>query len=258
MGESTAGGRHGGTLILLRHGESQGNADGLFTGVLDVPITERGREEAAHAARLLDAAGLRPAKWFSSPLQRVTATVEVLQEALGASAADVTVVEDWRLAERNYGALTNRTKAEVRAEFGEERFRFWRRSLHGRPPALDDVQWAELFPAGGIQPPLLVGRTESLADVVVRVAPVYLDEIVPALASGADVLVVAHGNSLRALCAILDDLDEREIEDLNLPTGYPLVYNSDERGVPVPRSGRYLDADAATAAARKVAAEGGT
>lgn len=246
------------TLLLLRHGESTANAAGLFTGVFDAPLTARGRAEAANAAALVRRAGLVPVETFSSPLSRAADTARIVLDALGRE--DEEVATQWRLTERSYGALTGREKGEVLAEFGEELFLEWRRSLDTRPPAMSDAQYAALHadPPFDTLPDAAMPRTESLRDVMVRVQPVLAGTVQPVLAAGRSVLVVAHGNSLRAVVGLLDGSDEGELRDLNIPTGQPLVYDVDGRGRPVPRSGRYLDPETAHRAAQVIAAEGGT
>lgn len=244
MGEST--------LVLLRHGESQGNADGIFTGLMDVPITELGQAEAIGAAGLLAAAELCPPVWFCSPMLRTTQTADLLRDALGDPPVELEL--DWRLAERNYGALTGRTKTDVHDQFGAELFRTWRRSLNVAPPAMTPAQRADL----GGEAPGFLGLTESLADVVLRVGSLWRQRILPALDQTGSALVIAHGNSLRALCTVLDDLDEAEVRELNLPTGQPLVYRIDPTGRPVVRGGEYLDPANAHAAAAVIASQGGT
>ncbi|WP_337007349.1 MULTISPECIES: 2,3-bisphosphoglycerate-dependent phosphoglycerate mutase [unclassified Microbacterium] len=241
----------GGTLILVRHGESQANAVGLFTGLLDVPLTATGNAEAREAAALITAAQLRPSVWFCSPLRRATQTSEIMRTLLQPGPSYVEV--DWRLAERNYGALTGKRKADVLAEYGEEKFLAWRRSVHMAPPPMTKAQFAELGDA-----PEWLGLTESLAAVITRVGILWRERIEPAVQHGGDVLVVAHGNSLRALCTVLDRLDEEEIQELNIPTGHPLVYRIGDDGRPLERGGVYLDPEAATLAAATIAHQGGT
>lgn len=239
------------TLILLRHGQSQANADGLFTGLLDVPLTDAGRAEAEGAAQQLDSAGLWPPIWFCSPLLRAKQTALILNDCL--STAPTRISYDWRLAERNYGALTGHSKQAVLAEHGAENYRAWRRSKDVAPPPMPLDQRRDL---GDV--PESLGLTESLADVIVRVDDVWRASIEPALRQRGAVLVVAHGNSLRALCAILDQLNDVEIQDLNIPTGHPLVYRIDPDSRPLQRGGSYLNRAAAIAAAETIAHEGGT
>lgn len=239
------------TLVLVRHGQSQANADGLFTGLLDVPLTDRGRAEAARAARMLNDAGLAPPVWFCSPLSRARETAAILTAEL--SRPPSRTVWDWRLAERNYGALTGRTKQSVLTEYGQEQFLAWRRSVDVAPPPMSDEQRATLGDA-----PAALGLTEALRDVVVRVGTVWRDEIEPALRRDGSALVLAHGNSLRALCVVLDSLTHSEVQALNIPTGHPLIYRIADDGQPQVRGGRYLDPITAHAAAARIAQEGGT
>lgn len=243
-------------LVLLRHGESTANAAGLFTGMLDVPLTARGADEAAAAAGLL--AGTALDLVLSSTMLRARQTAAIVLRGLGASGTRS--VTDWRLNERNYGALTGRSKWDVMREYGEERFLRWRRSLDEPPPPMSREQrraiTAQATPEG--RPPAALGLTEDLAAVMVRVGACFDDRIRPELLLGRRVLVVAHGNSLRALVAVLEDLSPPSVEALNLPTGQPLVYRF-PRGADRPEGpGRYLDPAAAVDAAAAIAREGGT
>ncbi len=246
----------GGRLLLLRHGESTLNATSTFTGLLDAPLTPAGEAQVGVAASLAAAAGLRPDLLVTTPMLRARRTAELLLAGLGL--VGVPEVVTWRLVERDYGCLTGMSKADARALLGEEAFFTLRRTMRGRPPAASADQAASwpLAPVAD-RGPLVPGSGESLADVVERSAPVWARTILPALASGADVFVVAHGNSLRALSAIMEDLDDAETERLNIPAGHPLLYAYSADGL-VPRGGRYLDAAAADEAADQVAAEGGT
>lgn len=249
----------GGTadLVLLRHGESTANAAGLFTGMLDVPLTARGAGEAVSAAHLLAAADMDIGMILSSTMLRARQTAAIVLRKLPSPAPMAT---DWRLNERNYGALTGRSKREVLLEHGEERFLRWRRSLDEPPPPMTEQQRrtiaAEATPEG--QPPPGLGRTEDLAAVVTRVRDCLEQRVQPTLRAGVSTLVVAHGNSLRAMVAILEDLSPASIEALNLPTGQPLVYRF-PTGHDRPRlPGRYLDPVTAATAAAAIAREGGT
>ncbi|MBN8883297.1 2,3-bisphosphoglycerate-dependent phosphoglycerate mutase [Salana multivorans] len=250
--------------VLLRHGESTANAAGLFTGVLDVPLSQHGMEEARVAAGLLRETGLRFDAAFCSELARAWQTADVLAEEL----PDLPPFErDWRLDERNYGGLTTLTKADVKAEHGEEQFLAWRRSVRTPPPPMGDELYDALAGTDLFRrlPPEALVRTESLADVMVRVRAFWLDRVDPLLRRGGNVLVVAHGNSLRALCAVVDRLPDAEIRALGLPTGHPLLYEVEPTGpeldgllVPLVRGGVYLDEASAHAAAERLALEGGT
>lgn len=239
------------TLILLRHGQSQANADGLFTGLLDVPLTDTGRREAQRAAELLNEADPAPRVWFCSPLIRARQTAAILHHMV--ARPPETIEYDWRLAERNYGALTGLSKNAVLTEHGAEKYRAWRRSVDVAPPPMTSAQYSSLR---GADPRL--GMTEALRDVIRRVDSVWTERVAPTLHVAGSVLVIAHGNSLRALCTVLDGLDDAAVQDLNIPTGQPLVYDVDDAGHPLDAGGRYLDPGAASVAAASIALEGGT
>ena len=234
----------------MRHGQSTANAAGLFTGILDPALSATGADEARAAAELLLNNGLVPDAVFVSPLKRATQTARIIAETISIPAAEVTV--DWRLTERNYGALTGRLKDDVRAEFGEDQFLAWRRSVDTAPPAMADEQFAPFQNSALFQglPARALTRTESLRDVMARVTEFHADRVLRQLAMGRSVLIVAHGNSLRAYCAVLEGLDKSAIHRLNLPTGHPLVYADNTR--------RYLDAERAEAAALALTLDGGT
>ncbi|KTR76793.1 hypothetical protein NS234_10170 [Microbacterium oxydans] len=245
-----------GTLILLRHGQSTANADGLFTGISNPPLTAEGTAEADTAAQLLLRAGMQTRCCFTSTLDRAINTAS----RLAAAGATGTVTTDWRLNERNYGALTGRTKTAVREEYGEEAFTRWRRSVTATPPPIPPAALAELRRKTPFRslPLAALTASESLADVLIRVRAFHQDRIAPTITAGEDLLVVAHGNSLRAYCAVLDDLSDAELRDLNIPTAQPLLYSFSGAGHPDVRGGRYLNPITAHAAATLVAAEGGT
>lgn len=245
-----------GVLVLLRHGESTANQAGTFSGLLDVPLTRHGVQQARAAGILLGEHGIFPHIAFTSTLQRAVRTAELVKSAVG---RDYPTEPIWQLNERNYGALTGVTKTHARAELGEAEFSHLRRSLHGCPPAMSLRSWIALrrSPALRRLPAEAVRRSESLSDVVHRLQPVLTGRLLPAVQAGMSVLVVAHGNSLRALCTCIDGLSERELENLNLPTGQPLLYAASPTGSLTPRGGTYLDPTAPDAAAT-VAAEGGT
>ena len=243
-----------GTLVLLRHGESEWNAKNLFTGWVDVDLTARGGEEAMRGGLLLAEQHLAPDILHTSVLSRAIRTAELALVAADRQWIDVR--RSWRLNERHYGALQGKDKAQVRAEFGDEQFLLWRRSYDTPPPPLpagsdfsqhDDPRYAAL-------PPELRPATECLADVVARMLPYWYDAIVPDLRTGRTVLVVAHGNSLRALVMHLDGLSQQQVVGLNIPTGIPLRYelDGDLRRV----SATYLDPAAAEAAITAVANQG--
>lgn len=242
------------TLILLRHGQSEWNEKNLFTGWVDVRLTEQGRREAANAGTLLAEAGLLPDVLHTSMLSRAIQTSNLALDS--ADRLWIPVKRSWRLNERHYGALQGLDKNETLAKYGEEQFMEWRRSFDTPPPALDDSsEWSQAndpryADIDGERP-----RTECLKDVIVRLLPYWNDSVLPDLNSGKTVLVTAHGNSLRALVKHLDGISDADIAGLNIPTGMPLVYDIDENGKPT-GPGRYLDPEAAAAGAAAVAAQG--
>ncbi|MEV0581455.1 phosphoglyceromutase [Nonomuraea sp. NPDC050310] len=244
------------TLVLVRHGESEWNLKGLFTGWVDAPLSPRGEAEARRGGELLIEAGIRPDVVHTSLLNRAIRTANLALEA--ADLQWLPVKRSWRLNERHYGALQGKDKAQTRAEFGDEQFMLWRRSFDVPPPPIADGD--EYSQAGDPRyaslPPELMPRTECLKDVIDRALPYWYDSIVPDLAAGRTVLVVAHGNSLRALVKHFDGISDEAIAGLNIPTGIPLVYDLDESYRPVTPGGRYLDPDAARAAIEAVANQG--
>jgi len=244
------------TLIMIRHGESEWNDKGLFTGWVDARLSERGRDEAARAGDQLINAGLRPGVVHTSLLSRAIQTADIALAAAGLSW--LPVQRSWRLNERHYGALQGKDKAQTRAQYGDEQFMTWRRSYDVPPPPLpdDDPLSQAGDPRYALLPDELLPRTECLRDVVLRMLPYWYDAIVPDLAAGRMPLVVAHGNSLRALVKHLDGISDADIAELNIPTGMPLVYELDDRFQPVQRGGRYLDPEAAAQAAEAVRAQG--
>jgi 2,3-bisphosphoglycerate-dependent phosphoglycerate mutase len=248
-------------VVLVRHGESVANARHLFTGVIDVGLTPAGEAECVLAGQRLAGAGWVPDLICTSELVRGWRTAELMRTAWPGR---VPVERDWRLNERNYGALSGYLKTEIAERFGRDRFLYWRRSLEGRPPPLtqDVLELWRTLPPFDTLPPEALTATESLADVVARVRPWVCDVLGAHVAAGRRVLLVAHGNSLRAVCGVLDRLDGDELAALNLPNARPLAYRL--RGeaaatpVPVVRGGEYLDPGAARAEAAAIAAEGGT
>ena len=244
------------TLVLLRHGESTWNAENLFTGWVDVGLSDKGRQEAAQAGVLLRDAGLRPAVLHTSVLTRAIQTAHLALESAGL--LWLPVRRSWRLNERHYGALQGKNKAQTRQEFGDEQFMLWRRSYDVPPPPLpDDDPFSQAGDARyALLPPELLPRTECLLDVLKRMLPYWHDAIIPDLASGQPVLVVAHGNSLRALVKHLDGISDEKIAGLNIPTGIPLLYELDADFRPLVPGGRYLDPEAAVTAAAAVASQG--
>jgi 2,3-bisphosphoglycerate-dependent phosphoglycerate mutase len=245
-----------GTLLLLRHGESEWNAKNLFTGWVDVGLSEKGRAESVRAGTLLTDEGVLPDLLHTSLLQRAIVTA---QDALLACDRQwIPVRRSWRLNERHYGDLQGKNKAQVREQYGEDQFMIWRRSYDTPPPEIaDDNEWSQ---ADDVRyrdiAPSVVPKTECLKDVVERMLPYWNDAIVPDLRSGATVLVAAHGNSLRALVKHLDDIPEDEIVGVNIPTGIPLRYELDEDLRPIKARGQYLDPAAAAAAIEAVKNQG--
>src|ERR1700760_3465287 len=242
------------TLVLLRHGESEWNSLNLFTGWVDVGLTEKGRTEAVRSGELLTEHNLLPDVLYTSLLRRAITTAH-----LALSAADrlwIPVSRSWRLNERHYGALQGLNKAETKEKYGEEQFMKWRRSYDVPPPPIEggstfsqdaEPRYANI--GGG---PL----TECLPDVVSSFLPYYTDVIVPDLRVGRTVLIAAHGNSLRALVKYLDDMSDDDVTGLNIPTGIPLRYDHDADMRPLVPGGSYLDPDAAAAGVAAVASQG--
>ncbi len=244
------------TLVLLRHGQSTWNAENLFTGWVDVDLTEAGEQQAVDSGRLLAEGGLLPTVVHTSVLTRAIRTANL---ALDACARPwLPVRRSWRLNERHYGDLQGKDKAQVREKYGEEQFMRWRRSYATPPPPIEpgsewDVSGDERY---ALLTSDVAPRTECLADVVARMLPYWYDAIVPDLRAGQVVLVAAHGNSLRALVAHLDGLTEDEVVGLNIPTGQPLRYDLDDDLRPTTSGGAYLDEAAAKEAAAAVAQQG--
>jgi 2,3-bisphosphoglycerate-dependent phosphoglycerate mutase len=243
------------TLVLLRHGESDWNAKNLFTGWVDVPLSEKGRDEAEAGGRLLAESGLLPDVVHTSLLRRAITTANLALDA--ADRHWIGVKRSWRLNERHYGALQGKDKKQTLAQFGEAQFMLWRRSYDVPPPPLEDgAQWSQAGDARYADLGSDMPRTECLKDVVARMLPYWDAEIVPDLREGRTVLVAAHGNSLRALVKHLDGIGDEEIAGLNIPTGIPLLYELDDSLAPTVRGGRYLDPEAAASAAAAVANQG--
>jgi 2,3-bisphosphoglycerate-dependent phosphoglycerate mutase len=216
-----------GQLVLVRHGQSTWNLENLFTGWVDVDLTEQGRKEASEAGRLLRAEGYRFDVAFTSVLKRAIRTLWMVTDEM--DLLWIPVERDWRLNERHYGALQGLNKAETVAKHGAEQVKIWRRSYDIPPPALDptderhprfDPRYANLDPGD-------LPATESLKDTLARVQPYWNSRIAPQLRAGKNVLVVAHGNSLRALVKMLDGMSEADILEFNIPTGVPIAYELD-------------------------------
>jgi 2,3-bisphosphoglycerate-dependent phosphoglycerate mutase len=244
------------TLVLLRHGESEWNAKNLFTGWVDVPLTDKGRTEATRGGSLIAEAAVLPDVLHTSVLRRAITTAHLALDACDRHW--IPVRRSWRLNERHYGALQGKDKKATLEEYGEEQFMLWRRSYDTPPPPIDDDdEWSQSSaPAYADLAEEIRPRTECLADVVQRMLPYWYDAIVPDLRAGRTVCVAAHGNSLRALVKHLDGMSEQAVVGLNIPTGIPLVYRLDEHLRPTVTVGEYLDPDAAADAIKAVANQG--
>ncbi|WP_040509949.1 phosphoglyceromutase [Gordonia soli] len=243
-----------GTLILMRHGESEWNASNQFTGWVDVALTDKGRGEAERAGELLVEHDLLPDVVYTSLLRRAITTANIALDR--ADRHWIPVVRDWRLNERHYGELQGLNKADTLEKFGDEQFMLWRRSYDTPPPPIGvDAEYSQSGDARYADLPE-VPLTECLKDVVERFIPYYLDAIVPEIQAGKTVLIAAHGNSLRALVKHLDGISDADIAGLNIPTGNPLRYDLDDDLKPLNPGGTYLDPEAAAAGAAAVAAQG--
>jgi 2,3-bisphosphoglycerate-dependent phosphoglycerate mutase len=243
-------------LILLRHGESQWNALNLFTGWVDVDLSEKGVLEAKRGGELLKEKNLIPDSLHTSVLNRAIKTSELALETAGIK--EIPTKRSWRLNERHYGALQGLNKKDTLEKYGEEQFMLWRRSYDVPPPPIDpndkyaqnnDPKYKDMQSSD-------IPLTECLKDVVKRVIPYWQESIVPELEAGKTVLVVAHGNSLRALIKYLENISDDDIAKLNLPTGIPLLYRLDENFKPIIFGGEYLDPQAAKEAIDAVANQG--
>ena len=242
-------------LVLIRHGESTWNLENRFTGWTDVDLTPTGIAQAQTAGRLLKAEGYEFDVAYTSVLKRA---IHTLWHTLDAMERQwIPVHNNWRLNERHYGALQGLNKAETAQKFGDAQVLAWRRSYDTPPPALEpqdprseraDLRYAKLKPSD-------IPLTECLKDTVARVSPLWTDSMAPAIKSGKRLVVVAHGNSIRALIKYLDNTSEEAIVNLNIPNGIPLVYELDENLKPIKHD--YLgDAEAAAKAAAAVASQG--
>jgi 2,3-bisphosphoglycerate-dependent phosphoglycerate mutase len=240
-----------GKLVLLRHGQSTWNVANLFTGWTDVDLSDKGREEARQAGRELAATGIRFDMAYTSTLKRAIRTLWIALDEMDRMWLPVT--SSWRLNERHYGALQGLDKAQTVEKHGEAQVKIWRRSYDIPPPPLSesdarhprqDARYAGLDPKQ-------LPATESLKDTLARVLPLWNEQIAPQLRAGRNVLVAAHGNSIRAIVKMLDDVPESEIVELNIPTGAPLLYEFDDSLKPTGH--RYLgDPEAIKAAADAV------
>lgn len=242
-----------GKLVLCRHGQSEWNLKNLFTGWTDVDLTDTGRREAVDAGKTLAGLDFEFDIAFTSVLTRAIRTLWLVMDEL--DRLWIPVVRDWRLNERHYGALQGLNKAETAQKYGEDQVHIWRRSYATPPPELklDD----ERHPVHDVRYAGIEGlpATESLATTLDRVVPCWQELIAPQLVDGKNVLIAAHGNSLRALVKMLDRVSEDEITGFNIPTGIPILYDLDD--ALEPRSRQFLgDPEAVAAAARAVAAQG--
>ncbi len=243
------------TLILVRHGESTWNALNLFTGWVDVPLSEKGQAEAKRAGDLMTDAGLLPEILHTSLLRRAISTAQLALDA--ADRHWIPVRRSWRLNERHYGDLQGKDKKTTLQTYGEDQFMLWRRSYDTPPPDIaDDNEYSQAgdpryADLGDTQP-----KTECLADVVVRLESYLYGAIADDLKSGKVVMVAAHGNSLRAVVKLLDGVSDHDIAGLNIPTGIPLAYELDDDLKPIKPGGEYLDPEAAKAAIAAVANQG--
>ena len=242
-------------LILLRHGESEWNAKNLFTGWVDVALSDKGRAEAARGGQLLKEANLLPDVLHTSLLTRAINTADIALASAGV--VGIPIKRSWRLNERHYGALQGKDKAATLKEYGAEQFQLWRRSFDTPPPPIaDDDQYSQKNDPkyANLDGPL--PKTECLKDVVARVIPYLNDEIKSDLVSSKVVLITAHGNSIRAIVKYLDDISDTDIAGVNIPTGIPLLYELNESFKPITKGGRYLDPEAAKASIEAVANQG--
>ncbi|GAA2872257.1 2,3-bisphosphoglycerate-dependent phosphoglycerate mutase [Actinoplanes cyaneus] len=245
-----------GTLVLLRHGNSEWNAKNLFTGWVDVDLDAKGEDEARRGGELLKEQNVLPDVVHTSLLRRAIRTSEIALHITDRHW--IPVKRSWRLNERHYGALQGKDKKQTLETYGEEQFMLWRRSYDVPPPPIEDD--SEFSQAGDARyadlPPEIKPKAECLKDVLERALPYWYDAIVPDLRAGKTVLVAAHGNSLRAIVKHLDSISDEAIAKLNIPTGIPLRYDLDENLRPVTAGGLYLDPEAAKAAAAAVANQG--
>jgi 2,3-bisphosphoglycerate-dependent phosphoglycerate mutase len=243
------------TLILLRHGNSTWNQKNLFTGWVDVDLSDQGRQEAKRAGELLKQSNLNPNVLFTSVLKRAINTAHIALDQIDRNW--IPTYRSWRLNERHYGALQGLDKAETLEKYGPEQFQLWRRSYDVPPPELADT--AEFSQANDERYQSLgknLPRTECLKDVLNRMLPYWENEISKTLMQANSVLITAHGNSLRALVKHLDGISDTDIAELNIPTGIPLVYRLNEKLQPENPGGDYLDPEAAASGAAAVANQG--
>ncbi|HRY62476.1 MAG TPA: 2,3-diphosphoglycerate-dependent phosphoglycerate mutase [Candidatus Paceibacterota bacterium] len=232
-------------LILLRHGESTWNKENLFTGWTDVPLSDRGVAESHEAAKLLKGAGIKIDIAFTSVLSRATETLDIVLADLG---INIPVFYSWRLNERHYGALQGLNKKETVEKYGEGQVHIWRRGYSVRPPelktgdsrdAINDPKYKDLARNE-------IPMAESLKDTEDRIMPYWKEAILPEIKNGKNILFSGHGSGIRSIVRVLDGLDEKQVMDLNIPTGVPLIYEFDESGLPIKHY--YLGDEAVVAA----------
>lgn len=243
-------------VVLIRHGESTWNKENRFTGWTDVDLTEKGVAEAKQGAQLLNEGGYTFDVAYTSVLKRAIRTLWIVMD--GMDLMWIPVYRSWRLNERHYGALQGLNKAETAQKFGEEQVHIWRRSYDIRPPALEptDIRFPGNDPRYKDVPQSELPLTECLKDTVARFLPYWFDVITPAIKEGKRVLVVAHGNSLRALIKYLDNIPDEEIVGMNIPTGVPLVYELDDTTLKPIRHAYLGNADEIEKAMQAVANQG--
>ena len=220
-------------LVLVRHGESEWNKKNLFTGWMDVDLSEKGHEEATAAGQLLKAEGYDFDLCYTSYLKRAIHTLNHMLDEM--DRAWLPVVKSWKLNERHYGDLQGKNKSEAAEKFGEDQVKIWRRSFDIKPPVLadDDERSAKKQPMYRDVDESFLPQNESLETTIARVIPYYLEEIKPQMKAGKRIIIAAHGNSLRALVMYLDKMSKDEVLGLNIPTAIPLVYEFDENLNPV-------------------------
>jgi len=242
-----------GKLILCRHGQSEWNLENRFTGWADVDLSPKGEQEAKDAGLTLKHEQLSFDLAYTSVLKRATRTLGIMLEEM--SLTWIPVTNAWELNERHYGALQGLNKSQVAAEYGEEQVHIWRRSYDTPPPALNDDD--ERHPRFEIRYASVsdLPASESLKDTLLRVKPYWQTKIIPSLLGNQDVLIVAHGNSLRAMVKMIENISDKEIMDFNIPTGIPLAYEFNENLKPI-KQGFIGDPETIEKAAQAVANQG--
>jgi len=242
-------------LILLRHGNSIWNQKNIFTGWVDVDLSDQGRNEAKRAGELLEASGLKPDVLYTSMLKRAINTAHIALDQMDRNW--IPTFRSWRLNERHYGSLQGLDKAQTLKEYGPEQFQIWRRSFDVAPPQIaDDNHYSQAHDERYQDLKEQLPRTECLKDVLARMMPFWDSEIAPSLKQNKTVLIAAHGNSLRALIKELDGIGDQDVAELNIPTGIPLLYRLATDLKPLVSGGEYLDPEAALAGAKAVANQG--